>query len=92
MRQSAGAGFLHVMRRDDLNPERGLVHHGNGTQMAFCDNPDVLTISLHQDGYYPVDSGKLDEIGEGAGDGPTSTCRCRPEAATAPIRPRSSVS
>ncbi|AHD03672.1 class II histone deacetylase [Leisingera methylohalidivorans] len=45
------------------------VHHGNGTQMAFYDDPDVLTISLHQDGYYPVDSGRLDETGVGAGNG-----------------------
>jgi acetoin utilization deacetylase AcuC-like enzyme len=24
------------------------VHHGNGTQSAFCADDDVLTISLHQ--------------------------------------------
>lgn len=45
------------------------VHHGNGTQWAFYDDPSVLTISLHQDRYYPPDSGMVDEIGEGAGEG-----------------------
>lgn len=45
------------------------VHHGNGTQMAFYADPDVLTISLHQDTCYPTDSGTLAERGEGAGLG-----------------------
>lgn len=45
------------------------VHHGNGTEAAFSRDPSVLTISLHQDGYYPVDSGGMDAIGEGAGRG-----------------------
>ena len=45
------------------------VHHGNGTQWAFYEDPDVLTISIHQDRLYPVDSGALSEIGAGAGEG-----------------------
>jgi acetoin utilization deacetylase AcuC-like enzyme len=45
------------------------VHHGNGTQTAFYDDPDVLTVSVHQDGYYPADSGGTDEIGAGRGRG-----------------------
>src|SRR5262249_48594864 len=45
------------------------VHHGNGTQDAFYSDPSVLTISLHQAGYYPPDSGWLDEMGDGAGRG-----------------------
>jgi len=45
------------------------VHHGNGTQVAFYDDPTVLTVSLHQDRYYPADSGGVDEIGVGAGLG-----------------------
>jgi acetoin utilization deacetylase AcuC-like enzyme len=45
------------------------VHHGNGAQSIYYDNPDVLTISIHQDGVYPVDSGSLTENGEGAGIG-----------------------
>ena len=45
------------------------VHHGNGTQQAFYDRSDVLTISIHQDRLYPVDSGQPDEIGESDGEG-----------------------
>ena len=45
------------------------VHHGNGTQAIFYDSPDVLTISIHQDGLFPANSGHIDETGEGAGRG-----------------------
>lgn len=45
------------------------VHHGNGTQAIFYDRADVLTISLHQENCYPVDSGTVEERGEGAGAG-----------------------
>jgi len=45
------------------------VHHGNGTQQAFYESSDVLTISLHQEMLYPVNMGKLDEQGEAAGLG-----------------------
>jgi acetoin utilization deacetylase AcuC-like enzyme len=45
------------------------VHHGNGTQKAFYRDPDVLTISIHQDHWYPPDSGAMNERGEGPGAG-----------------------
>ncbi|MEX1107447.1 MAG: class II histone deacetylase [Dongiaceae bacterium] len=45
------------------------VHHGNGTQWAFYDDPDVLTMSIHQDRLYPVESGALEERGTGRGEG-----------------------
>ena len=45
------------------------VHHGNGTQKAFYRRSDVLTISIHQDHWYPRDSGAIDERGEGPGEG-----------------------
>ena len=40
------------------------VHHGDGTQEIFWDDPDVLFISFHQDGrtLYPG-SGFMDENG-----------------------------
>ncbi len=40
------------------------VHHGDGTQEIFWDDPDVLFISFHQDGrtLYPG-SGFIDELG-----------------------------
>ena len=39
------------------------VHHGNGTQAIFWDDPDTLTVSLHQDNLYPFGSGTQDERG-----------------------------
>jgi acetoin utilization deacetylase AcuC-like enzyme len=45
------------------------VHHGNGTQAAFYDDPSVLTISLHQDNCFPPGSGLVEETGAGAGEG-----------------------
>lgn len=46
------------------------VHHGNGTQAAFWERPDVLFISLHQYPFYPG-TGAASERGTGAGDGYT---------------------
>jgi acetoin utilization deacetylase AcuC-like enzyme len=45
------------------------VHHGNGTQAAFYDDPSVLTISLHQDNCFPPGSGPISDTGSGAGAG-----------------------
>jgi acetoin utilization deacetylase AcuC-like enzyme len=45
------------------------VHHGNGSQAVFYEDPDVLFISLHQDGLYPEDLGFVSERGEGDGFG-----------------------
>lgn len=45
------------------------VHHGNGTQQAFWERDDVLTISIHHDNNYPQGSGGHDERGSGAGFG-----------------------
>ena len=45
------------------------VHHGNGTQQAFYDRNDALTISIHQEQWYPRDSGMMEETGEDDGDG-----------------------
>jgi acetoin utilization deacetylase AcuC-like enzyme len=45
------------------------VHHGNGTEQAFIDDPTVLTVSLHQDRFYPEDSGQADVTGTDAGRG-----------------------
>jgi acetoin utilization deacetylase AcuC-like enzyme/formylglycine-generating enzyme required for sulfatase activity len=40
------------------------VHHGNGTQAAFNDDPSVLYFSVHQHPFYPG-TGTADEKGEG---------------------------
>jgi acetoin utilization deacetylase AcuC-like enzyme len=45
------------------------VHHGNGTESAFIDDPSVLTLSIHQERCYPIDSGDLAVIGRGKASG-----------------------
>ncbi len=45
------------------------VHHGNGTEGIFYDRDDVLTISLHQEGNYPLETGAVADRGKGAGEG-----------------------
>ncbi len=45
------------------------VHHGNGTEAIYYDRDDVLTISLHQEGNYPLDTGAIADRGRGAGLG-----------------------
>jgi acetoin utilization deacetylase AcuC-like enzyme len=56
-----------------LNLHRVLVvdwdlHHGNGTQHAFEDDPSILFFSTHQYPYYPG-SGAFGEAGRGKGEG-----------------------
>lgn len=46
------------------------VHHGNGTNDAFYDDPDIFFLSTHQDGSYPG-TGKIDNVGQGSGEGAT---------------------
>ena len=46
------------------------VHHGNGTQEAFYDDPSVLFVSTHQYPFYPG-TGGIAEVGEKAGTGYT---------------------
>jgi acetoin utilization deacetylase AcuC-like enzyme len=44
------------------------VHHGNGTQDSFYEDPSVLFISTHQFPYYPG-TGAVTEVGVNAGEG-----------------------
>ncbi len=44
------------------------VHHGNGTQSCFYDDPSILYISSHQYPFYPG-SGNYSEAGRGEGKG-----------------------
>ena len=46
------------------------VHHGNGTQHSFYEDPSVLYISTHQYPHYPG-TGWYEEIGQGKGKGYT---------------------
>ncbi|MEN0071518.1 MAG: hypothetical protein AAGC63_10955, partial [Propionicimonas sp.] len=59
--QARGIGRVAIVDWD--------VHHGNGTQDIFEQDPSVLTISLHQDGAYPPGSGPVTDRGTGAGVG-----------------------
>jgi acetoin utilization deacetylase AcuC-like enzyme len=45
------------------------VHHGNGSQTAFWDDPNTLVISLHQDNNYPAGTGAIHEIGGPGAEG-----------------------
>ncbi len=45
------------------------VHHGNGHQTAFYADREVFTVSLHQAGNYPLETGGFEEQGEGPGLG-----------------------
>jgi acetoin utilization deacetylase AcuC-like enzyme len=63
-------GALHAR---SLGLERVLivdwdVHHGNGTQATFWDDPQVAFLSIHRFPFYPG-TGKEDEVGEGAAKG-----------------------
>jgi acetoin utilization deacetylase AcuC-like enzyme len=45
------------------------VHHGNGTESAFIEDPSVLTISIHQERCYPIDQGDMSVTGRGKASG-----------------------
>ena len=49
------------------------VHHGNGTQHSFEEDPSVLYVSTHQYPYYPG-TGAAYETGSGRGRGKTLNC------------------
>jgi len=72
-------GALHALERPAIRRVAIIdfdVHHGNGTQAVFEENPDVLFVSSHQIPLYPG-TGNIDETGCGnilnlplaAGDG-----------------------
>ncbi len=45
------------------------VHHGNGTEAIFYNRDDVMTISLHQEANYPLDTGAMTDRGADQGLG-----------------------
>lgn len=57
-----GAGKVAIVDYD--------VHHGNGSQWIFYDEPRVLYLSLHQYPFYPG-TGAAGEVGRGAAAGRT---------------------
>lgn len=70
--QRRGVGRIAIVDWD--------VHHGNGTQTAFWDDPSVLFISLHQDDWYPAGWGKLDDVGGDGARGSTANVPLPPGA------------
>ena len=63
----AGRHLLDVRRIDRIAFADWDVHHGNGTQAAFWEEPRASTISMHQDNCFPPNSGHLSENGAGQG-------------------------
>ena len=56
------------------------VHHGDGVQDLFWDDPDVMTVSFHESGRYLFPgSGFLDEVGEGTAAGTVVNVPMEPE-------------
>ncbi|MEN8144145.1 MAG: histone deacetylase [Gemmatimonadota bacterium] len=53
------------------------VHHGNGTQDIFYEDPDVFFLSMHQWPHYPG-TGAAGEAGKGPGEGFTINCPLGP--------------
>jgi acetoin utilization deacetylase AcuC-like enzyme len=62
LKKTCGAKRIMIMDWD--------VHHGNGTQDSFYEDPSVLFISTHQFPYYPG-TGAITEVGLNAGEGYT---------------------
>jgi acetoin utilization deacetylase AcuC-like enzyme len=44
-------------------------HHGNGTEAIFYDDPSVLTISLHEDRMFPIETGGAEARGGPGAEG-----------------------
>jgi acetoin utilization deacetylase AcuC-like enzyme len=66
-------GAMHAIKKHQM--KRILVvdwdlHHGNGTQHSFYDDPRIIYFSTHQYPYYPG-TGSAQEVGRGAGKGYT---------------------
>jgi len=66
-------GAMHAISKYNL--KRILIvdwdlHHGNGTQHSFYNDPRILYFSTHQYPYYPG-TGAMQEIGRGPGEGYT---------------------
>lgn len=83
---------LGVARLRDAGAERVAyvdldVHHGNGVQWIFWDDPSVLTLSIHETGKHLFPgSGFADEIGGPGAEGSSVNLALPPEAGDASYR------
>ena len=71
----ANAALAARASQDEMGLERVLiidwdVHHGNGTEAIFYDDPSVAFISLHQHPLWPG-TGMVEDVGSGPGQGYT---------------------
>ncbi len=76
---NVAAGARYVQRRHGIERVAIIdwdVHHGNGTQEIFYEDPSVLYVSLHQYPFYPG-TGAEGERGAGKGEGFTLNCPMR---------------
>lgn len=62
------------------------VHHGNSVETAFYSDPDVLTISVHQDNLFPLGRGQIKDVGEGKGEGANINIPLPPGSGSAAYR------
>lgn len=81
--QESGSGYcflnnaaIAVRRAQTLGCERILVidldvHHGDGTQSIFYEDPSVFYYSIHECDLYPAQSGPVRDLGTGRGTGYT---------------------
>ncbi len=70
---NVAVGALHALRNHGMRKILVVdwdLHHGNGTQNTFYEDPKVLYFSTHQSPFYPG-SGSVNEIGRGSGLGYT---------------------
>lgn len=59
-------------------------HHGDGVQWLFYEDPDVLTVSIHESGRYLFPgTGHVEERGRGAGGGASVNIPVAPHTGTA---------
>ncbi|MGE3841276.1 MAG: histone deacetylase [Vicinamibacterales bacterium] len=79
---AAGASYARVRGLSRVAIVDFDVHHGNGTQAMFYEDPSVLYVSLHQYPYYPGTGGPA-EIGTGSGTGFTVNAALEAGAADA---------
>ena len=62
---------VEAARANDLTDRVAIidwdVHHGNGTEAIYYHRGDTLTISIHQERNYPLDTGDFEDRGSGDG-------------------------
>ena len=68
-------GVLGVKHAQEIHGVRRVavvdwdVHHGNSAETAFYDDPNILTISIHQDNLFPPQRGQKEDTGSASGYG-----------------------